>query len=204
MARDIRIIVLGKANLMREGLWALLSAKQGFEVLAVLEADAAGLESASVTPPPEVAVVHFAVLTARELIAIITIRRRWPNIRVLALTSWFNERLFGATTEPQVDGCLLESDSHTELFAAIRAVSRGERYLAPSISLQGIGGADNLTHREKEVMRLIAAGYPSREIARRLSLSIRTIGKDRARLKRKLGLRSAAAVAAYAIAHGYL
>jgi DNA-binding CsgD family transcriptional regulator len=61
-----------------------------------------------------------------------------------------------------------------------------------------------LTEREKEITRLIAAGYRTREIAVRLSLSGKTIEKHRSSIMRKLGVRSAAAVAAYAIAHGHL
>jgi two-component system, NarL family, response regulator NreC len=66
------------------------------------------------------------------------------------------------------------------------------------------GEHDRLTEREKEITRLIAAGYRTREIAVRLSLSGKTIEKHRSSIMRKLGVRSAAAVAAYAIAHGHL
>lgn len=87
---------------------------------------------------------------------------------------------------------------------AIRTVAKGERYLTRLIARQEISGPDKLTEREKEVTRLIAAGYRTREIADQLSLSSKTVEKHRTSIMRKLGLRSAAAVAAYAIAHGHL
>jgi DNA-binding NarL/FixJ family response regulator len=203
MARDIRILVLGKANLMRDGLCALLGAQDGFDVCAVLEADAGRIETAAVTPSPDVALVYLALLTGGGLSAIIATRRRWPNVRVLALTSRLDERIFVATTEAGVDGYLLESDSHTELLGAIRTVSKGGRYLASSIFVHGIGQPDKLTDRETQVMKLIAAGYRTREIAHQLLLSHKTIEKHRASLMRKLGVRTAVAVAAYATAQGH-
>jgi DNA-binding NarL/FixJ family response regulator len=63
---------------------------------------------------------------------------------------------------------------------------------------------DNLSDRERQVMRLIAHGLRTREIADQLSVSHKTVEKHRTNLMRKLGLRTAAAVAAYAISHGYL
>jgi DNA-binding NarL/FixJ family response regulator len=61
-----------------------------------------------------------------------------------------------------------------------------------------------LSEREREVMRLIAEGYRTREMAKQLSLSHKTIEKHRSNVMRKLGLRSATAVTAYAITHGYV
>jgi two-component system response regulator NreC len=64
--------------------------------------------------------------------------------------------------------------------------------------------SDGLSEREREVMRLIARGLRTREIAEKLSVSHKTVEKHRTNLMRKLGLRTAAAVAAYAISNGYL
>jgi two-component system, NarL family, response regulator NreC len=204
MARRIRILLIGKDNLMRDGLRASLREHDGLEVLAVLQSDAVAIESAIVTTTPDVGLMHLPVLTAHGLDAIAAVRKHWPNVRILALTSRLEGRVINAATEIGIEGYILESDSHTELLSAIRSVSRGERYLTPSISPQGVSESDKLTEREKEVMRLIGAGYRTREIAHRLSLSLKTVEKHRASLMRKLGLRSAAAVAAYAVAHGYL
>jgi two-component system response regulator NreC len=204
MARDIRILLIGKDNLMRAGLWASLREQEGMDVLAVLQSDAVAIESAAVTAAPDIGLVYFPVFTASGLGAVAAVRKRWPNVHILALTSRLDDRIFNAATEVGIEGYLLESDSQTELLCAIRSVSRGERYLTPSISLRGVSESDQLTEREKEVMKLIAAGYRTREMAHRLSLSLKTVEKHRASLMRKLGLRTAAAVAAYAIAHGYL
>jgi len=67
-----------------------------------------------------------------------------------------------------------------------------------------VRGGDDLTERERQIMRMITAGQRTREMAQLLSLSPKTIEKHRANLMRKLGLRNASAVAAYAIANGYI
>ena len=77
-------------------------------------------------------------------------------------------------------------------------------YIRSQAAVTRHNGPESLSDREREVMKLIAAGYRTREIAEQLSLSHKTIEKHRSNLMRKLGLRSATAVAAYAIANGYV
>ncbi len=204
MAHPIRILVIGNANLLREGLTALLCAQEGMEVSSVLESHVEAIKSVVVKPTPDVALMHFPIVTPSALEAVAAVRRRWPTTRVIVLTSRLDDRVVDTVREAGIDGCVSESDSTPELLSAIRTVADGERYLTRSTARQDIGGADNLTNREKEVTRLIAAGYRTREIAARLSLSGKTIEKYRANVMRKLGLRSAAALGAYAIAHGHV
>jgi two-component system, NarL family, response regulator NreC len=187
-----------------EQLWTLLRAQEGMEVLAVLETDVETIKSVDVEPVPDVAVMHFPLMTPGRLDAVSAVRRRWSAARVITLTCRLHERVVSTASESGVDGCIAETDSHTELLYAIRTVATGERYLPRSTAYESFGGPEQLTDREKEVMRLISAGYRTREIAHRLSLSSKTIEKHRASIMRKLGLRSAAAVAAYAIAHAHL
>jgi len=204
MARDVRIVVIGKDTLLREALLALLRAEKEMEVLTPLDCEAEAIRSLVLTPTPDVVVIHFSVVTAGGLAAVSAVRRRWPTAHVLALLGRLDDRTLGAATEAGIDGCICESDSHTELLSAIHTVAKGERYFTRSGVQPGGSGQDKLTEREKEITRLIAAGYRTREIAVRLSLSGKTIEKHRASIMRKLGVRSAAAVAAYAIAHGHL
>jgi DNA-binding NarL/FixJ family response regulator len=115
-----------------------------------------------------------------------------------------------------VDGYLLKSDRRAELLNAMHSVIERRRYISPSIFDRVVNGfvsqraqarhaeSDGLSDREREVMRLIAQGLRTREIAVKLSVSHKTVEKHRTNLMRKLGLRTAAAVAAYAITNGYL
>jgi DNA-binding NarL/FixJ family response regulator len=106
---------------------------------------------------------------------------------------------------------VLKSDSRAELFAAIASIMAGKSFISPSLRQRAssrqrpppaAAKAPQLTERELQVVRLIAAGRRTREIARLLSLSHKTIEKHRTSLMRKLGLRNATAVAAYAIMTG--
>jgi two-component system response regulator NreC len=93
--------------------------------------------------------------------------------------------------------------------AAVRDASRGRRYVSPLIAAKLGGGkpsgaTDKLTPREREVLRLIALGHTSVEIAQRLGLSPRTIETHRARIHRKLGLDTRAELVHYALQHELL
>ena len=99
MARDIRILVIGKANLVRDGLWALLRAQEGMEVLTVIENDVEAIKSVVVRPIPDVAVMHFPLMTPSGLDAVAAVRRRWPAGRVIALTPRLDDRVVSTATE---------------------------------------------------------------------------------------------------------
>jgi DNA-binding NarL/FixJ family response regulator len=132
MVRDIRILLLGRPNLLRDGLWALLRAQEGMKVLAVLETDVEAVTSVDAEPVPDVALMHFPLMTPDRLDTVSAVRRRWSTVRVIALTSRLDERVVSTASESGVDGCIAESDSHTELLYAIRTVAAGERYLPRS------------------------------------------------------------------------
>ncbi|HEY6927359.1 MAG TPA: response regulator transcription factor [Steroidobacteraceae bacterium] len=204
VARPIRILVIGRPNVMRDGLLAILRIQERMEVLTALESDSETIRSVLVKPAPDIALMHFPMVTSSSLEAVAAVRRRWPTAGVIVLTCRLDDRIVSTAMEAGINGCVSESDSHLELLSAIRTVADGEHYLSLSMTAKDTSGPDNLTEREKEVTRLIAAGYRTREIAGRLSLSCKTIEKHRASVMRKLGLRSAAAVAAYATSHGHL
>jgi two-component system response regulator NreC len=144
------------------------------------------------------------------------VRVRWPVIRVLVLTFDGDGRLLEEALQAGADGYLLKSDTRQALDTALRSVKAGERYVSPSIFDNVVHGyirkhtftrqheIDGLSDRERDVMRRIARGQRTREIAHELSLSHKTVEKYRSNLMRKLGLKTATAVAAYAISHGYV
>jgi DNA-binding NarL/FixJ family response regulator len=130
-------------------------------------------------------------------------------VHILMLTSAREAPPGDTVLQAGISGYVCKTSSQGELLSAIRSVSVGRRYLGPStLDGQKLPPArrspNSLSDREREVMRLIAEGYRTREMAKQLSLSHKTIEKHRSNLMRKLGLRSATAVAAYAITHGYV
>jgi DNA-binding NarL/FixJ family response regulator len=165
---------------------------------------------------PDVIVVDLPRLGSSGAQAIKAFKERWPDVRVLVLTFQKDERTIDTVLGAGADGYVLKNDSCNELFTALRSIAAGKGFISPSIYDHVVTGyvrarqphsgrgmpTNELTDRERQVMRYIASGHRTREIAKQLSLSHKTIEKHRTSLMRKLGLRNASAVAAYAIAHG--
>jgi DNA-binding NarL/FixJ family response regulator len=213
MLGRLRVLLVGHASLTRDSLAALLGTEAGVEVIGAAANSAPAVKLVAAAHV-EVAIVDFAPEGGAETVA--ALRDRWPSVRVLVLTSSEDEGIVNAALRAGVDGCLLGTDSRADLMTALRRVSEGHRYVSRSIrdrlaSVSGTSGTPLavaeglalLTDREREVMQCVASGLRTREIAERLSLSEKTVEKHRSNLMRKLGLRSAAAVAAYAIAKRY-
>jgi len=214
--RKTRVLVADEAGIMRDGLCALLQSDDALEVVAATVIQREALQSLT-TSQPDVAIIDFAtdVKSGPETIA--HLKRRWPEVRVLVLTVRRDEMFIETALRAGADGYVLKSDSRAELFNAVHRVASGKGYISPSALDRMVTAyaktsdrlpgrprtAGALTSREQEVITLIAKGYRTREMAQLMSLSHKTVEKHRTNLMRKLGLRSAAAVAAYAITHGF-
>jgi len=147
--------------------------------------------------------------------AIKEIKRCLPETKILALTVHKTEGHVRMALESGADGYILKDASCTELEMAIRNILDGKSYLSPEISdgiiqgyLSGVKATKtmtgNLTPREVEVLKLIAEGYKSKEIADYLSISINTVDKHRANLMRKLDLHNASALTHFALKEGLM
>jgi two-component system response regulator NreC len=143
-----------------------------------------------------------------------------PGTKVLVLTMHKDEEYLRQMLDIGATGYVLKQAVDTELAVAIRAVDRGEVYLYSSFTkvLLGDGGSgketnengdstdtyDLLSRRESEVLRLVALGYTNQQIADYLYLSVKTVETYRARVMRKLDLKSRAALVRYALRRGLL
>ncbi|MEP7248093.1 MAG: response regulator transcription factor [Gammaproteobacteria bacterium] len=211
-----RILVLDDKGIMRDGLCALLNLTAEFEVIATVSTGAEALRLAALSDP-EVVIVDCGQGTQVGLEFVTSMKSHQPRTRVLVLTFRRDAPHVAAVVRAGADAYLLKNDSCTELFTALRSVAVGETFISPSLNervasghVRNTGGSHaapaagaELSDRERQVARLIAAGRRTREIAQILSLSHKTIEKHRTTLMRKLGLRNASAVAAYAIANGF-
>jgi DNA-binding NarL/FixJ family response regulator len=215
IGKRTQVLLVDTDSIMRDGLAALL-AREDCEVVAAASTGAEALREAGLLRP-HLVIIDLSTPTASDADTIAQLKKLLPNLRVLVLTFLKEEHLIDAALRAGADGYVLKSDTRLELATAIRAISEGKSYISRSIYervinkyLKAEGGAPRrrasgaLSQRERQVVRLIAEGYRTREIAQQLSLSHKTIEKHRTNLMRKLGLKTAPAVAAYAIAHGYL
>ena len=147
------------------------------------------------------------------------IKRRVPQAKVLVLTIHKSVEYLRRALEAGATGYVLKQAADTELAVAIRVVLRGEIFVYPVFTKVLLGeltqGArvsgrpppdsyDLLSPREREVLRLVALGYTSRQIADQLFLSVKTVGTYRGRLMAKLNLKSRPALVRYALERGLL
>lgn len=138
------------------------------------------------------------------------LRRRKPKLPVLILTMYPADQFAVRTLRGGASGYLNKGDPPDELIKAIRTVARGRRYVSESVALTLASGLDPaaekpphemLSDREFQILRMIAAGTSITEIARKLSLSVKTISTYRKRLLEKLRLQHDADLIRYALKH---
>ncbi len=145
------------------------------------------------------------------------IHQSHPEVKILVLTIHDNEEYLFQVLEAGGSGYLVKKSADTELISAIRAVHRGEAFLSPMATKMVIGrylhavgrgegkqNYDELTNREKDVLKLIADGYTNQEIADHLIISVKTVETHRAHILEKLELHTRADLVKYARSHGLL
>ncbi len=198
---------------MRDGLLALLASEPGFEVVGAMAEGESAIRAVTELHP-DVILMDLSMPHMSGTDAITRIKRKHPEIKIIVLTLHKEDNFIQAALRAGADAYILKDDSREELFAALRAAVTDRRYLSPSIFERVIVGYldrtteapswEILSDREREVMKLIAEGNRTKDIAERLTLSPRTVEKYRTNLMKKLDLHSVSAVTAYAIANGII
>jgi DNA-binding NarL/FixJ family response regulator len=205
----MKILIIDADTLMRDGLSALLALESDIEVIGAIDGTIT-LAQSTVSVVPDLIILDIGLADYQGSKTVAQLRERWPAARLLVLTYRRDDISVRGSLRAGVDGYLLKSDTRVELVHALRAMRERERYVSPSLSRRSDTARTSpftvhaLSDRERLVMTRIAQGRRTREIATELSLSTKTIEKYRSNLMRKLGLRTAAAVAAFAIANGYV
>jgi DNA-binding NarL/FixJ family response regulator len=216
MIQKCRVLIAEDHKILREGLRALLASEGNIEVIAEVDNGIDALHQC-VEQRPDVVIMDLSMPGSNGTEAIRNIKRRFPEIRVVVLTAHKVDEYVHAALEAGAEAYVLKDDSHSELLVAMRSVLTGDIFLSPSICgsvVRGYlqGGAkpsarspfDRLTHREREVIKLVAEGYRNREIAEVMCLSTKTVEKHRANLMKKLSLHNATALTAFAFEHGLI
>jgi DNA-binding NarL/FixJ family response regulator len=217
MRRKTRIVVIDEEGMLRDGLCALLQNDESLHVEGAFPTPRSALR-AGAEHRPDIVIMDFATAMKSGPQTLLHLKRRWPRAGILVLAANADGRTIEAARRAGADGYVLRNDRRAELFQAIHALSHGKHYISTSVieapvRLNGRTPphvarrseiAAMLTSREQEVVTLIAEGYRTREMAQLLSLSHKTVERHRTNLMRKLGVRSATGVVAYAITHGYV
>lgn len=168
------------------------------------------------TLEPDVIVMDVSMPEMNGLKATALLRGIHPDIRILALTRHSERGYVQQLLQAGASGYVLKQSASEELVRAIRAVAAGHTYLDPAITEQAvnrIGGrravreaftAKHLSTREEEVLRQVAWGFLSREIAERLHVSIKTIEAHKANAMTKLGMKNRIDIVRHAVLQGWL
>ncbi|MFZ0889974.1 MAG: response regulator transcription factor [Candidatus Binataceae bacterium] len=208
-APRIKVLLADDHHMVREALRMVLEPE--CEIVGEAASGEEALALAARTRP-QVVVLDIGMPGMGGLAAAHRIAKQAPGVRVLVLSQYADEEyVIEALSEARVAGYLVKTDAAAELLNAIRAVHGGKRYLSPSVAPIVLGrldrpfnhylGSDALSRREREVLKLIAEGSTTKEVAARLGISPKTAQAHRENLKEKLDLHSTAAMVRYAIKH---
>jgi DNA-binding NarL/FixJ family response regulator len=210
------ILIVDDHALMRNGLEAMLESEPGYEVVGVAS-DGMSAMRAVAELQPDIVMMDLSMPRTSGMDAIVQIKRQHPHVKIIALTFHKEDKYIHATLEAGADAYVLKDDSRNELFSALSNVANGKSYLSPSIVDKVMAGYisgseastsqpswEVLTRREREVIKLIAEGKRTKEIATYLSLSPKTIEKHRTNLMRKLDLHNVSEVTVFAIKNGFV
>lgn len=211
-----RILLVEDHTLLRVGLRALLCHDPDLEVVGEAANGRDAMRAIS-DSSPDLAIMDLTMPGMNGIEAIAQIKRRYPQVKILVLTLHRADEYIHESLKAGADGYILKDATHDELRVAIRSVLNGKTYLSPDISnnvvsvyLGGGKGAgyasawDSVTHRERQVLKLVAEGRSNKFIAEYLCLSVKTVEKHRSNLMRKLDLHNASMLTSFAIGKGLL
>jgi DNA-binding NarL/FixJ family response regulator len=210
----VRILLADDHTLVRAGIRSLLASIENVEVVgeasdgheAVRQVDEAH---------PHLVLLDIMMPGLNGLEALARIHREHPEVRVIILSMNAAEEYVLQALRAGASGYLLKNVSPTELAMAVKAVAGGETYLSTSVSRHVIdaylkrtgsqaGPLESLTSRQREILQLIAEGRTTKEIAKRLDLSVKTVETHRTQLMDRLGIHDIAGLVRFAIREGLI
>jgi two-component system response regulator NreC len=208
----VGVLLMDDHVVVREGLRALLERQDGIDVVA--EAGSVA-EAVDLDVDPDVIVADLVLPDERGAEVVRRLKERHPDASILVLTMVDNPTDVQLCLAAGARGYLLKETASTELVDAVRKVAGGEDYLQPSLGAAlarwretpgrpHVRATDDLSQREREVLRLIALGHTNAEIATMLYVSVRTVENHRASVMRKLGLRTRAELVRHATEVGFV
>ena len=210
-----RILLADDHTVVRRGLRLVLEAEPDLEVVAEA-ADGAEAVQRVASGDVDLAVLDVAMPRMTGLQATREIRRRSPDVRILILSMHDNEQYLYEALRAGASGYVLKTVADRDLVEACRATVRGDPFLYPGAVNTLIrdfldrthageeGREDPLTLREQEVVKLIAESYSSKDIARELVISEKTVERHRANILEKLGMNDRVQLTRYAIRRGLI
>ena len=206
--QTIRVVLADDHDLVRSGIKALLSMVEGVEVIAEAR-DGAELVELVDSLMPDVIMTDISMPGMDGITAISQIHAKHPKARLLVLSMYDTVDFVKRAVANGACGYLMKDAPPFELEQAVRSVMATGSYFSPAIAQRLLQPSeptvdDELTHRQVEILRLIAQGRASKEIAYELGLSPKTVDVHRARIMERLRLNDIASLTLYAVRKGLI
>jgi DNA-binding NarL/FixJ family response regulator len=214
--RKIKILIVDDHAIVRDGISSLLALAGDMEVVGEATNGMEGLEKVSELLP-DVVLMDIAMPIMGGLEAIRRIHKEFPDTKVLVLTQYDDKDHVFPAIQAGATGFVSKTAASSELALGIRAISTGESYLSPSIAklfvedYQRVALTDDkndpyeqLTDREREMLKLVVEGYKTRQIAEMLNITPKTVEGHKTSLMKKLGINNKLDLVKYALRRGII
>lgn len=209
---EINVLLVEDHDLVRAGIRSLLASMQNMRVVSEA-GDAEGALEMIEQYRPHVVLMDIALPGMNGLAAAARITEQFPEVRVIILSMHVNDLYVSQALQAGALGYILKNASFAELEEAVRTVARGEAYLSPPVSkhlamdyIRRARGEpsslEQLTPRQREVLKLIAEGRTTQQMADMLNVSVKTVESHRAQLMERLDIYDIAGLVRYAIHMG--
>ncbi|GAB4496021.1 MAG: response regulator transcription factor [Anaerolineales bacterium] len=210
-----RILLADDHAVLRAGLRLLLTSQSNYEVVGEASSGTETLTLAEQLQP-DLILLDLSMPALGGLDALPALRKLVPAAKILILTMHDDPQYLRQALKHGASGYVLKKAADSELLSAIQAVLRGEVYVHPSMTRILLDDMlekpqakqqnewDSLSEREQEVLKMVALGHTSAEIAEQLNLSAKTVETYRARGMEKLGLRTRAALVRFVLQEGLM
>lgn len=209
---NVRVLLVDDHAIFREGLSLVLDTQPGITVIGEAEDGREALELVE-RLRPDVVVMDVAMPRLNGVDATLQIKRRFPDVKVVILTTHESREYLVQIAKVGAPGYVLKRSAGTELVEAVHAAAQGKCYISPTITGMMLddyrmridrSGEDLLTEREREVLQLVAEGLINQVIAAQLAISIKTVQRHRDNIMRKLGAHDRMDLVKYAIRTGMI
>jgi DNA-binding NarL/FixJ family response regulator len=214
-AAPLRILLADDHVTVRHGLKLLIEGQPDMHVVSEAGDGETTIQQA-IALKPDVVVVDISMPGMNGLVATRRLKQQQPEAAIVTLTRHADDAYLQELLRAGASGYVLKQSAPSELLHAIRAVAAGGQYLDSTLTARVTAGflgregkresksAVALSERESAVLRLIASGYSNKEIAGRLTLSVKTVEAHKANAMRKLGLKGRIDIVKYAVLQGWL
>ncbi len=214
MKPKLKILLVDDHQTVREGIKLLVNSQADMEVIGEAGDGEIAIEMAK-TLKPDVIIMDISMPRLNGLMATKQLRAANSDVKILTLSRHTDDGYLQQLLAAGVNGYVLKQSAPTHLISAVREIASNKSYLDPALAKRVIDGFSGrsalrgegtieLSNRESEVVRLIALGYSNKEIAAKLSLSVKTIEAHKTNSMRKLGMSGRIDIVHYAILQGWM